>query len=134
MWGLDDRTTIIIVDPTSPNILAFNTGRSVEQLLSRSFFIELQSRYGNKFFVRDEVNIIAACTADPYQQPSHIKQDRFFVASAHEGRLYTSSMQNASVLSHVLCCAALRCAVLCCAVLCCAVLCLSVHVMSAYTG
>lgn len=55
VWGLDDKTTIVIVDPTSPNILAFNTGRSVEQMLSRSFFIELQSRYGNKFFVRDEV-------------------------------------------------------------------------------
>ena len=61
VWGLDDRTTIIIVDPTSPNVLAFNTGRSVEQLLSRSFFIELQSRYGNKFFVRDEASIFAAC-------------------------------------------------------------------------
>lgn len=72
VWGLDDRTTIIIVDPTSPNILAFNTGRSVEQLLSRSFFIELQSRYGNKFFVRDEVNTIVAHTAEPCQLLSHI--------------------------------------------------------------
>lgn len=54
-WALDDKTTIVIVDPSSPNILAFNTGEGVERLLSRSFFIELQSRYGNKFFVRDEV-------------------------------------------------------------------------------
>ena len=54
-WAPNDRTVIIIVDPSSPNILAFNTGQAVEQLLRRTFFIELQSRYGNKFFVRDEV-------------------------------------------------------------------------------
>ena len=54
-WAPNDKTVIIIVDPSSPNILAFNTGQAVEQLLRRTFFIELQSRYGNKFFVRDEV-------------------------------------------------------------------------------
>lgn len=54
-WAPNDRTVIVIVDPSSPNILAFNTGQAVEQLLRRAFFIELQSRYGNKFFVRDEV-------------------------------------------------------------------------------
>ena len=54
-WAPDDRTVIIIVDPSSPNILDFNTGQAVEQLLRRTFFVELQSRYGNKFFVRDEV-------------------------------------------------------------------------------
>ncbi|KAL3138682.1 hypothetical protein ABBQ32_006437 [Trebouxia sp. C0010 RCD-2024] len=53
-WAPNDKTVIIIVDPSSPNILAFNTGQAVEQLLRRTFFIELQSRYGNKFFVRDE--------------------------------------------------------------------------------
>lgn len=56
-WAPNDRTVIIIVDPSSPNILAFNTGQAVEQLLRRTFFIELQSRYGNKFFVRDEVGL-----------------------------------------------------------------------------
>ncbi len=54
-WAPNDRTVIIIVDPSSPNILDFNTGQAVEQLLRRTFFVELQSRYGNKFFVRDEV-------------------------------------------------------------------------------
>ena len=55
-WAPDGRTVIIIVDPSSPNILDFSTGQAVEQLLRRTFFVELQSRYGNKFFVRDEVN------------------------------------------------------------------------------
>lgn len=54
-WAPNDRTVIIIVDPSSPNILDFSTGQAVEQLLRRTFFVELQSRYGNKFFVRDEV-------------------------------------------------------------------------------
>ena len=31
-------------------------GDSIGSLLPRGFFIELQSRYGNKFFVRDEVS------------------------------------------------------------------------------
>lgn len=77
VWGLDDKTTIVIVDPTSPNILAFNTGRSVEQLLSRSFFIELQSRYGNKFFVRDEVMRMTACLSASFMSvfPAYINTD-----------------------------------------------------------
>lgn len=54
-WAPNNRTVIVIVDPSSPNILDFSTGKAVEQLLRRTFFIELQSRYGNKFFVRDEV-------------------------------------------------------------------------------
>ena len=58
-WAPNDRTVIIIVDPSSPNILEFNTGKAVEELLRRTFFIELQSRYGNKFFVRDEVRLHA---------------------------------------------------------------------------
>ena len=62
-WAPNDKTVIIIVDPSSPNILAFNTGQAVEQLLRRTFFIELQSRYGNKFFVRDEVCSIAMLAA-----------------------------------------------------------------------
>lgn len=53
-WAPNDRTVIVIVDPSSPNILDFSTGQAVEQLLRRTFFVELQSRYGNKFFVRDE--------------------------------------------------------------------------------
>ena len=62
-WAPNDKTVIIIVDPSSPNILAFNTGQAVEQLLRRTFFIELQSRYGNKFFVRDEVWCFTAMLA-----------------------------------------------------------------------
>ncbi len=54
-WQLDSKSSLIVVDPTSPNILQFRSGAEVNRLLSRPFFVELQSRYGNMFFVREEV-------------------------------------------------------------------------------
>ncbi|XP_057825231.2 thylakoid lumenal 15.0 kDa protein 2, chloroplastic [Cryptomeria japonica] len=54
LWQPDDRTVIIVEDISSPNILNFGTGSIVASRLPRQFFIELQSRYGNQFFVSDE--------------------------------------------------------------------------------
>lgn len=54
-WRPDDRTTVVIVDPSSPNILQFNPGKGVQAKLARPFFVELQSRFGNLFYVREEV-------------------------------------------------------------------------------
>ena len=54
-WQLDAQTALVVCDPTSPNILQFRAGRAVSQLLSRPFFVELQSRYGNLYYVREEV-------------------------------------------------------------------------------
>lgn len=54
-WQLDSKSTLVVVDPTSPNILQFRSGADVNRLLSRPFFVELQSRYGNLFYVREEV-------------------------------------------------------------------------------
>lgn len=54
-WQLDSKSSLIVVDPTSPNILQFWSGADVNRLLSRTFFVELQSRYGNLFYVREEV-------------------------------------------------------------------------------
>ncbi len=56
-WQLDAQTALVVCDPTSPNILQFRAGRDVNQLLSRPFFVELQSRYGNLYFVREEVRL-----------------------------------------------------------------------------
>ncbi|KAK9814138.1 hypothetical protein WJX72_001173 [[Myrmecia] bisecta] len=54
-WHPDDNTVIVLADPTSPNILRFNTGINVQlQRLPRGFFIELQSRFGNMIYVREE--------------------------------------------------------------------------------
>ncbi len=56
-WQLDARTVLVVCDPTSPNILQFRAGREVSRVLSRPFFVELQSRYGNLYYVREEVRL-----------------------------------------------------------------------------
>ncbi|CAD7702504.1 unnamed protein product [Ostreobium quekettii] len=54
-WQLDSRTVVVGVDPSSPNIVAFRyLGSDVQQKLRRGFWIELQSRYGNIFYIREE--------------------------------------------------------------------------------
>lgn len=74
LWRPDEKTVIVIEDVSSPNILNFNTGLSVNAKLPRQFFIELQSRYGNQFFVQQEgegvalissVNAIEECLRKP---------------------------------------------------------------------
>lgn len=52
-WQTDEKTIVVFVDPTSPNILVFNFGPEIQKILSRPFFTELQSRYGNLFYVRE---------------------------------------------------------------------------------
>ena len=53
-WGLDDKSVLMVADPRGGNLLAFNVGDSVRTVLPRTFWVELQSRFGNQFFVRDE--------------------------------------------------------------------------------
>ena len=53
-WGLDDKSVLLVADLRGGNILNFNIGDDVYQLLPRTFWVELQTRYGNMFFVREE--------------------------------------------------------------------------------
>lgn len=53
-WGLDDRSVLVVADSRGRNLLNFNVGDAVYPLLSRNFWIELQSRYGNQFYVREQ--------------------------------------------------------------------------------
>ncbi len=53
-WGLNDRSVMLVADSRGRNILNFSVGDAVYELLPRTFWIELQSRYGNQFFVRDQ--------------------------------------------------------------------------------
>lgn len=53
-WGLDDKSVLLVADSRGGNILNFNVGDAVYQLLSRTFWVELQTRYGNLYFVREE--------------------------------------------------------------------------------
>lgn len=52
-WGLDDNTVMLVADARGGNILNFSVGENVYPLLSRTFWVELQTRFGNQFFVRD---------------------------------------------------------------------------------
>ncbi|MBZ8182259.1 MAG: TPM domain-containing protein [Oscillatoria sp. PMC 1051.18] len=60
-WGLDDKSVLLVADGRGGNLLAFNVGDDVYQLLPRTFWVELQTRFGNLYFVRDngENNSIA---------------------------------------------------------------------------
>ena len=69
-WGLDDNSVMLVADSRGRNLLNFSVGDAVYPLLSRGFWIELQSRYGNQFYVREQgysqsilssVDAIATC-------------------------------------------------------------------------
>ncbi|HYW19804.1 MAG TPA: TPM domain-containing protein [Nodularia sp. (in: cyanobacteria)] len=53
-WGLDDKSILLVADSRGGNILSFSVGDAVYELLPRTFWIELQTRFGNLYFVRDE--------------------------------------------------------------------------------
>lgn len=57
-WNLDDetieRSVVFIADSRGGNILNFNVGDEVFPILPRTFWVELQTRFGNQYFVRDE--------------------------------------------------------------------------------
>ncbi len=52
-WNLNDRSILLVADSRGGNLLAFNVGDDVYQLLPRTFWVELQTRYGNLFYVRE---------------------------------------------------------------------------------
>lgn len=53
-WGLDDKSILLVADSRGGNILSFSVGDAVYELLPRTFWIELQTRFGNLYFVREE--------------------------------------------------------------------------------
>ncbi len=52
-WGLDDHSVLLVADPRGGNLLNFSVGNDLYPLLPRTFWIELQTRFGNQFFVRE---------------------------------------------------------------------------------
>ncbi|CAG9460312.1 unnamed protein product [Pedinophyceae sp. YPF-701] len=61
-WNPDSKTIIITVDPTAPNVLDFRQGDEVRDKIAFPFFTELQGRFGNIFYIRD--NGVAAAVDD----------------------------------------------------------------------
>ena len=52
-WDLDDRSLLIIADPRGGNLLNFNVGESLFTFMPRLFWVELQTRFGNQYYVKD---------------------------------------------------------------------------------
>lgn len=52
-WDLDERSVLLVADPRGGNLLNFNVGDALFALMPRTFWVELQTRYGNQFYVRD---------------------------------------------------------------------------------
>ncbi|KAI0564979.1 methanol dehydrogenase [Gracilaria domingensis] len=50
----DERSVLIVAEPSSPNLLRFRVGEEVKKKLPPSFWNELANRYGNSFYVRDK--------------------------------------------------------------------------------
>jgi TPM domain len=53
-WQLDDKSVLLVADSRGGNILNFNVGDQVYRVLQRTFWVELQTRFGNQYYVRDE--------------------------------------------------------------------------------
>jgi len=65
-WGLDERSLLLVADPRGGNLLNFNVGDALFALMPRTFWVELQTRFGNQYYVRDHGEdgaIIDALTA-----------------------------------------------------------------------
>ncbi len=52
-WGLDEHSVMLVADPRGGNLLNFSVGDAFFELMPRTFWVELQTRYGNQFFVRE---------------------------------------------------------------------------------
>ena len=52
-WGLDDKSILLVADGRGGNLLSFSIGDAVYEFLPRTFWIELQARFGNMYFVRE---------------------------------------------------------------------------------
>lgn len=52
-WQLDERSLLVVADERGGNLLNFNVGDALFALMPRTFWVELQTRYGNQYYVRD---------------------------------------------------------------------------------
>lgn len=52
-WNLDERSLLLVADPRGGNLLNFNVGDALFALMPRTYWVELQTRFGNQYYVRD---------------------------------------------------------------------------------
>ena len=52
-WGLDESSLLLVADPRGGNLLNFNVGDAYFALMPRTYWVELQTRFGNQYYVKD---------------------------------------------------------------------------------
>ena len=52
-WELDKTSLLVVADPRGGNLLNFNVGDAYFSFLPRLFWVELQTRFGNQYYVKD---------------------------------------------------------------------------------
>ena len=52
-WNLDERSLLLVADERGGNLLNFNVGEALFALMPRTYWVELQTRYGNQYYVKD---------------------------------------------------------------------------------
>jgi hypothetical protein len=52
-WDLDERSLLLVADPRGGNLLNFNVGDALFALMPRTYWVELQTRYGNQYYVAE---------------------------------------------------------------------------------
>ncbi len=52
-WDLDETSLLIVADPRGGNLLNFNVGEAYFNFMPRLFWVELQTRFGNQYYVKD---------------------------------------------------------------------------------
>jgi hypothetical protein len=52
-WTLDERSLLLVADERGGNLLNFNVGDALFALMPRTFWVELQTRFGNQYYVRE---------------------------------------------------------------------------------
>ncbi len=52
-WDLDETSLLIIADPRGGNLLNFNVGEAYFSFMPRLFWVELQTRFGNQYYVKE---------------------------------------------------------------------------------
>jgi hypothetical protein len=52
-WNLDERSLLLVADERGGNLLNFNVGDALFALMPRTYWVELQTRFGNQYYVRD---------------------------------------------------------------------------------
>ena len=52
-WDLDETSLLVIADPRGGNLLNFNVGEAYFAFMPRLFWVELQTRFGNQYYVKD---------------------------------------------------------------------------------